>query len=104
MWAHHLPSMRRMRIAFLVRNKLMMVAVSGHPENRAALERQRSAHRQEIFDPLGCLVTAMGEQAVIMLMPMPRLPEIHHRNMATNSACQVKKNSAAIESPREMRP
>ena len=29
-------------------------------------------------------------------MPMPRLPETHHSNIATNNAFQVKKNSAAM--------
>ena len=29
-------------------------------------------------------------------MPMPRLPETHHKNIATKNAFQVKKKSAAI--------
>lgn len=29
-------------------------------------------------------------------MPIPKLPDIHHKRAATNSAFQVKKNKAAI--------
>ena len=64
MCAHHLPSTRRMRIAFFVR-MLMMDAVRGHPENRAAFQRERGANGQKIFDPLRSLVAAMRQQPVI---------------------------------------
>lgn len=55
---------RGMRIAFLV-GELMMNAVCGYPEDRAAFERQGRANCQEIFDPLGCFVSPMREQPVI---------------------------------------
>src|SRR5258708_26059063 len=54
----------RMRIAIFTRI-LMMNAVGSHPENGSALERQRSADRQEILDPLRSLVAAVCEQAMI---------------------------------------
>ena len=43
----------------------MMDAVSRHPENRAAFERQGRANRQEIFHPLRRFEAAMREQPVI---------------------------------------
>src|SRR5271155_116415 len=55
---------RRMRIAIFIR-MLMMNAVSGHPENRAALERRGGADRQKILHPLRSLVATMGQQAVV---------------------------------------
>ena len=90
---HHLPSIGRVRIAFLV-GELMMNAMRRHPENRTAFERERGAHRQEIFHPLGSLVAAMGQQAVIAHADAEaaRDPPQEH---ATNRAFQVKKNSAA---------
>src|SRR5271156_314619 len=53
-----------MRIAIAI-GKLMMDAVRGHPENRAALERQRGADGQEVLNPLGSLVAAMRQQAMV---------------------------------------
>src|SRR5438270_3627617 len=53
-----------MRVAVLI-GKLMMNAVSGHPEDRSAFERQRCADGQKIFYPFGRLVAAMGEQAMV---------------------------------------
>ena len=64
MCAHHLPSTRRVRIAFLI-GMLMMDAVRGDPEDRSAFERERAADRQEIFHPLRSLVAAVRQQAVI---------------------------------------
>jgi hypothetical protein len=55
---------RGVRVAFLI-GVLMVDAVSGYPEDRAALEREAATHRDEVLDPLGSLVTAMGEQAVV---------------------------------------
>jgi len=49
-----------MRIALLI-GILMMDAVRGHPENRAAFERERSAKGQGIFDPLGSLEAAVRQ-------------------------------------------
>ena len=54
----------RMRIAFLI-GKLMVNAVRGHPENRAAFESERRENGQDIFQPFGNFVSAMREQAVI---------------------------------------
>src|SRR5271165_48964 len=55
---------RRVRVTLVI-GKLVMNAVRGHPEDRAALERQGRADGHEIFDPLGCLVAAMSQQAVV---------------------------------------
>ena len=51
-------------VAFLVR-VLMMDTVSGYPEDGSAFESEAAAGSQEVLDPLGRLVTAVGEQAVI---------------------------------------
>ena len=55
---------RGVRIARLV-GQLMMNAMRGHPEDRTAFQRQRGADGQNIFQPLGALVAAMGQQTVI---------------------------------------
>ena len=55
---------RCMWVAFLV-GVLMVNAVSGYPEDRATFERETAAHGDEVFDPLGNFITAMGQQAVI---------------------------------------
>jgi len=55
---------RSVRVAFLV-GVLMMDAVSGDPEDGTALERETTAHSDEVLDPLGGLVAAMSQQAVI---------------------------------------
>ncbi len=55
---------RRVRIAVVVR-VLVVDAVRGHPEDRAALERERAADRQEVLDPLVGLVAAVRQQAVV---------------------------------------
>ena len=55
---------RRVRIALVIR-VLMVDAMRRHPEDRTALERQRAAPGQDVFDPLARLVAAMGQQAVI---------------------------------------
>jgi hypothetical protein len=50
-----------MRIAFLVR-KLVVNAVRGYPEDRAALKGERCENRQRIFQPFRNFVAAVGEQ------------------------------------------
>jgi hypothetical protein len=55
---------RGMRIAFLV-GELMMNAVRGDPEDRAAFQSESGADREHIFEPFGSLIAAMSEQAVI---------------------------------------
>src|SRR5271165_4309355 len=54
----------RVRIAIFVR-ELMMDAVRGHPEHRAAFQRRRPADGQKIFDRLRHLVAAVRQQPVI---------------------------------------
>jgi hypothetical protein len=54
----------RMRIAFHI-SILVMDAVRGHPEKRAAFQRQRSAESDEILEPFIGFETAMGQQTVI---------------------------------------
>ena len=53
-----------MRVAFLVRI-LVMNAVRGYPEDRAAFQSERGADRQTIFEPLGSPIAAVRQQAVI---------------------------------------
>src|SRR5262249_2932995 len=55
---------RRVRVARLV-GILMMDTVDRYPEVRPALQGQRGAGGQEVFNPLVSLVAAMREQAVI---------------------------------------
>src|ERR1035438_9445780 len=55
---------RGVRIAVFVR-ELVMNAMRGYPENRAAFERQGRAPGEEVLHPLGRFVTAMGEQAMV---------------------------------------
>ena len=55
---------RGVRIAFLVA-ELVMDAMRRHPEDRSALKRQRGEDGHDVFEPLGNLVAAMREQAVI---------------------------------------
>ncbi len=55
---------RGVRIARLV-GDLVMDAMRGHPENRAAFKRQRGTNGQEVFDPLRVLEAAMRQQPVI---------------------------------------
>jgi len=43
----------------------VMHAVSGHPGDRPAFERQRPADRQEVFKPFGRLEGAMRQQAMV---------------------------------------
>ena len=45
--------------------ELMVNAVRGHPEDGAALERERGAERHEVLKPLGDLVATVREQAVV---------------------------------------
>jgi hypothetical protein len=52
------------RVAVAIRF-LMMNAMRRDPEDRTALERERSAERQEILDPLVGLVAAVRQQPVI---------------------------------------
>ena len=55
---------RRVGVAFLV-GVLMMDAVGGDPEDGAALKREAAAHGDEVLDPLGGLVAAVREQAMV---------------------------------------
>jgi len=55
---------RGVGVAFLI-GVLMMDAVSGYPEDGAALKREAAAHGDEILDPLGNTIAAMGQQAVV---------------------------------------
>ena len=55
---------RSVGIAFLV-GVLMVDAVSGDPEDGAALKGETAAQGDEVLDPLGGLVAAVGEQAVV---------------------------------------
>ena len=51
-------------VAFLI-GVLMVDAVGGYPEDRASLEGETTAHGDEVLDPLGRSVAAMGEQAMV---------------------------------------
>ena len=53
-----------MRIAFFV-GVLVMDAMRGDPEDGSAFQSERAAKGEEIFHPVGSLVAAMSEQAVI---------------------------------------
>src|ERR1039457_4596429 len=55
---------RRVRITFLVR-ELVMLAMIGHPEQRAPFQSRHSANRKKMLKPLGCREGAMDEQPVI---------------------------------------
>ncbi len=55
---------RSVRVAFVV-GVLMMDAMGGYPEDGSALEGERAAHGDEVLDPLGGLVAAVREQAMI---------------------------------------
>src|ERR1700683_3303821 len=55
---------RRVRITFLVR-VLMMLAMDGHPQQRASFQSRRAANGKKVLKPLGCCVGAMSEQPVI---------------------------------------
>src|SRR5580658_1181524 len=52
------------RITLVIR-MLVMNAMCGYPENRAALQSERAARRNEVFQPLRRHVAAMCKQAVI---------------------------------------
>ena len=52
------------RVAFVV-GVLMVDAMSGYPEDGTAFEREAAAHGDEVLDPLGGSVAAVGEQAMI---------------------------------------
>lgn len=56
--------MRCVRVALVVR-VLVMDAMRSHPEDRATLKGHRPAGGDEIFDPLGSSVAAMGKEAMI---------------------------------------
>jgi hypothetical protein len=43
----------------------MVDAMGGYPEDGSAFEGERAAHGDEVLDPLGGLVAAVGEQAMI---------------------------------------
>jgi hypothetical protein len=52
------------RVAFFL-GILMMLAMGGDPEDWPAFESKRSASGQEIFHPLGSLVSSVGEQPMV---------------------------------------
>ena len=54
---------RRVRIAFLVR-ELVMLAMRGYPQQRPAFQSRHAADRQKVLKPLGSREGAMGEQPV----------------------------------------
>ena len=54
----------RVRVALLV-GVLMMLAVDGDPEDGAAFQGERGAEGEEILHPLGGLVAAMREEAMV---------------------------------------
>jgi hypothetical protein len=55
---------RSVGIAFLI-GVLMMDAMGGYPEDGTALEGEAAAHGDEVLDPLGGAVAAVGEQAMV---------------------------------------
>ena len=55
---------RGVRVAFVV-GVLMVDAVGGDPEDGSAFKRHGSAGGDEVFEPAGNAVAAMGEQAVV---------------------------------------
>ena len=66
---------RRVRIAVVIR-VLMMDAVRGHPEDRPALERERAAGGEEVLHPLGRLVSAVRQQAVVAHADAPAARDV----------------------------
>src|SRR5580704_14165580 len=54
----------RVRVAFLIA-QLMMDAMGRNPEDRSAFQRKRCADGHQVLEPLGGLIAAVGEQAVI---------------------------------------
>ncbi len=56
--------MRGVRVAFAV-GKLVMNPVGGNPEDRSAFQGECAADGQEILQPLGRAVAAMGQQAMV---------------------------------------
>jgi hypothetical protein len=54
----------RVRVAFFV-GVLMMLAVSGNPEDRSAFESERGADGEEVLHPPRCFVAAMSEEAMV---------------------------------------
>ena len=55
---------RSVGVAFVV-GVLVMNTVGGYPEDGTALKREAAAHGDEVLDPLGDPVAAMGEQAMV---------------------------------------
>ena len=55
---------RGVRIAFVI-GVLMVNAVGGDPEDRSAFKREAATGGDEVLDPLGGFVTAMGQKAVV---------------------------------------
>jgi hypothetical protein len=56
--------LRSVRVAFLV-GVLMMDAVGGNPEDWTAFEGKAAAHSDEVLDPPGGLIAAVGKQAMV---------------------------------------
>jgi hypothetical protein len=55
---------RGMWVAILI-GVLVMHAMGCNPEQGSSFEGQRTAHRQDVFHPLGSLVTAMRKQPMV---------------------------------------
>ncbi len=85
--------LRGVGVAFLV-GVLMMDAVGGDPEDRSAFEGERAAGGEEVLEPCGHAVAAVGEQAVIA-MPMPTLMARKYMMQKAARFFQEKKKSAA---------
>jgi hypothetical protein len=81
-----------MWIALPVREP-MMNAVGGHPEDGSAFEGRRTS---ENTPPTWESGNRGGLAAGDSPIPIPRLPDIHQRTIATKRAFQVKKSNAAI--------
>lgn len=83
---------RRARITILVR-EWVVLTIDGHPQAGAPSKGDYAANREKILKPLGPRIRAVGEPSVII--DAEAKPPSTQYNSATNSAGQVKKNSAA---------
>jgi hypothetical protein len=83
----------RVGIAVLVR-ELVMLTVRSYPEQRAPFQGRHGTNRKKILKQLGRREGAMDEQPVITYAE-PRPTVTQYKKSATNSACHVKKKSAA---------
>ena len=55
---------RGVRVAFMV-GELVMDAMGGNPEDRTAFEREGAADGEDVLQPFGDAIAAMGEQAMV---------------------------------------